>query len=442
MERIILLLFSFLIEAIILWQYSSCLFIPACTKKVRLLSLSVLYVFLFLISIFGQTALNVICYFIINMFFLCTQFKLKSAFALFHSAMLTAIMFVSELAVYSIISRFYPHFLIDMGTGLVFFTVFSKITFLTIMYFLSHLCKERYGTQNAADKQSNPFRLFLMLIPVSSVLVIYTFLVIGNASPFAPPIDFLVTVCAIFLLLVNLLVFGIEQYNQTKTREFTDMQLLLQKESDSAEYYEMLLAQNENQSILIHDIKKHLQSIKLLNEKKETDKINAYIQQLIDSSDLKEMSRICDNKLLNAILCRYQRQCSDRHITFHADIRSGAVQNIYPHDLTSLFCNLLDNAVAAAENIPESYIELSVQRKENSSFVVIVMINSCKSAPVYDQYGLPVSHKPDRNRHGFGIKSISKIVKQYQGNLQMYYDDASGTFHTILTLKQPKNSAG
>ena len=34
------------------------------------------------------------------------------------------------------------------------------------------------------------------------------------------------------------------------------MQLLLQKESDSVEYYEMMLSQNENQSILIHDIKK------------------------------------------------------------------------------------------------------------------------------------------------------------------------------------------
>ena len=29
----------------------------------------------------------------------------------------------------------------------------------------------------------------------------------------------------------------------------------------------MILSQSENQSILIHDIKKHLQSIKLLNEK-------------------------------------------------------------------------------------------------------------------------------------------------------------------------------
>lgn len=55
--------------------------------------------------------------------------------------------------------------------------------------------------------------------------------------------------------MVNLLVFGINQYNQKKSQEYTDMQLLLQKESDFAQYYEMILSQSENQSILIHDIK-------------------------------------------------------------------------------------------------------------------------------------------------------------------------------------------
>ena len=61
------------------------------------------------------------------------------------------------------------------------------------------------------------------------------------------------------------------------------MQLQLQKEHDSAEYYKMLIAQNENQRILIHDMKKHLQSIALLNEDNENEKIRAYIDQLMHS---------------------------------------------------------------------------------------------------------------------------------------------------------------
>lgn len=221
-----------------------------------------------------------------------------------------------------------------------------------------------------------------------------------------------------------------------KSREFTEMQLMLQKEADTAEYYEMLLSQYENQNILIHDLKKHLQSIELLNEKGKNEKITAYIQSLMNGSDLKETSRICDDAMLNAILSRYQRQCKEKGIDFHADIRSNAFVHLHQNDLTSLFCNLLDNAVEAAEHIPDSFIELTAQKKENLPFVVLVLINSCRIMPKCDPDGYPISNKPDKTRHGFGIKSIRKVVKQYQGDMQMYYDTDSATFHTIITLKQ------
>ena len=432
MEHIVLLLFSFFTEAVILWKYTSNLFTSSYGSKIRLALLSALYTILFLLSLLKQTGLNIVSFFVFNTVFLYVLFKLKLLLALFHSAIVTAIMGISEIAVLGIISRFFPHFLLETDAGLVFYTVFSKIFFFAVIYLLIHLFKGKKLNQ----EQYGHSEILLMLIPVSSIFIIFTLLSIGETSAFAPPIDFLVTICAVFLLMVNLLVFGINQYNQKKSQEYADLQLLLQKESDSVEYYEMMLAQNENQSILIHDIKKHLQSIKLLNEKHDSDKINAYIQQLMESSDLRETTNICDNEMLNAILCRYQRQCNDKHIHFHTDIRSGTVQYIYQHDLTSLFCNLLENAMESAENIPDSFIELTVQKKENSPFVVIILINSCQNTPVYNQEGVPVSHKLDNGRHGFGIKSIKKVGKQYHGTLQMYYDNDSGTFHTIITLKQ------
>lgn len=432
MEHIILLFFSFFTEAVIVWQYSSSLFISFHSGKIRLVLLSALYAVLFFLSLFEKTGLNVLSFFVMNTVFLYMLFKIKLLLALFHSAILTAIMGISEIAVFGVVSRFFPHFLLKTGVGLVFYTVFSKIFFFAVIYLLIQLFKGKKSNQEQYDHS----QLLFMLIPLSSIFILFTFAVIGETFTFTPPVDFNVTICAVLLLVVNLLVFGINQYNQKKSQEYTDMQLLLQKESDSVEYYKMILSQNENQSILIHDIKKHLQSLQLLNEKNDSDKINSYIQHLMDSSDLKETSRMCDHDFLNSILCRYQRQFTNKHISFHADIRSTVFQNIYPNDLTSLFCNLLDNALEAAVNIPESFVEITAQQKEKTPFVIIVMINSCRKHPSYDKNGLPISHKSDSCRHGFGMKSIKKVVKQYHGNLQMYYDDSTGTFHTIITLKQ------
>ncbi len=134
--------------------------------------------------------------------------------------------------------------------------------------------------------------------------------------------------------------------------------------------------------------------------------ISAYIRQLVLSPDLKEFSRLCDYEMLNSILCRYMQRCTDSHISFHADIRSGTTDFIADNDFTSLFCNLLDNA--------------------------ITVINSCRKNPFLCK-GRQLT--VNKNGHGFGLKSIRKAVSKYHGNLQMYYNDDMLTFHTIITLK-------
>lgn len=432
MERTLLFFFAFFIEAIIIWQYSSKLFLPKHSTKTRVLFLSALYFILFCFSMFHNTFLNTFLFFVSNIFFFLMNFILPFSSCLLHSTIFTGIMNISELISMGIIIKFFPNFLSTEDIGFAFFVIFSKSLFFTVIFFLTHIFKSRKQKPASHDASE----LFLMLIPISSVFVMLTFLTIAETSYFVPVTNIMVTCSAVLLLLTNLLVFGITQYNQKKSLEFTEMRLLLQKESDSAEYYKMLLSQNENRSILIHDIKKHLQSIKLLNENGETEKIEAYIRQLMDASDLKETARICDNAMLNAILSRYQRQCMEKNIKFLADIRKNSLPHVEQNDLTSLFCNLLDNAVEAAENIPDSFIELSVQKKENSPFVLIVAINSCRSMPVYNHNGELVSRKTKNGRHGFGLKSIQKVVKQYQGDVKMYYDDSTATFHSIITLKQ------
>ncbi len=296
--------------------------------------------------------------------------------------------------------------------------------------------KKQKFQQNPTD-HSAPL---LVLIPIASIFIVLTFITLGEASFSILNVNTLVTISAFSLLTINLLVFGINQYNQKKSQEFTDMQLLLQKESDMAQYYEMLLTHSENQGILIHDFKKHLQSISLLNKEKATDKIDAYIHHLLQSSDLSDTVKICDNKMLNAILCRYKRQCMEEHLTFHADIRSQSIDFLENFSLTSLFCNLLDNSIEAATGIPDGFIELMVQKKENTPFVIITVINSCRKNPLSLDGKLLTSKKNTGKNHGFGMKSIKKTVKLYGGDMELYYDSSTHTFHSLITLRDNKHS--
>lgn len=434
MENAILSAFSFLVEAIILWQYASSLFDARHRQQVRIAVLSILYLFLFSVSLLESEWLNTVCYFFINLIFLITHYRLKWSMALFHSAILTAVMWMYELIAYSMISLFIPHFFVHMDNFHIhsLFAVLSKIMLITIICILIHILGERQNWSQIFDKSI--FLLFLM--PITTILMITTLLNISIAYNLSLTYQRMFSLSAVFLLVNNLFLFGINQSNQKKNLEFTEMQLLLQKKSNSTEYNKMLFLQNENKSILIHDIKKHLQTIDLLNDQGEHGKIKTYIQQLMISTDLKETSHLCENKMFNAILCRYQGKCNNQNIFFNADIRSGTTDFIAYNDLTSLFCNLLDNALEAANNIPASFIEINVRKREKTPFILITVVNSCLENPFSEQNGKLTTNKPEKDKHGFGIKSIQKVVKKYHGDMQMYYHEDTFTFHTIITLRQ------
>lgn len=435
MSNLICFFFIFLTEAMILWQYASRCFTAKSKPATRIVVLCGLYLILFVAALFESKWLNIILYLTTNFIFLSTQYCLNWYSAFFHSSMLTAIMMTCELIVYYSIIYFMPQFFTKNKIhNLSVFAICSKLIFFTAVSIILHLYFLK--KQHSREEQHNKSVFFLILIPVTSLFVMLTFVKISDSSILSPALNWMITLSTVFLLVINLLVFGVNQYNQKKNLEFTEMQLLLQKEANAAQYYEMMLLQNENQSILIHDIKKHLQSIDMLNSQNEREKISAYIHQLMKSSNLKEVSRLCDNEMLNMVLSRYQRECMDRHIAFHADIRKGTLNDISDSDITSLFCNLLDNAVEAADGIPDAFIEVSTGRREKTPFVVITVINSSRKNPFFKQTDKLNSSKKDKSKHGFGIKSIRKTISKYYGDMQMYYSNDSLTFHTIITLKQ------
>ena len=63
------------------------------------------------------------------------------------------------------------------------------------------------------------------------------------------------------LLVMNFVVFWAYDSNQKFMRNYLMMQADLKEQQAETEYYRRLAEQTENQKILIHDIKNHLQTI-------------------------------------------------------------------------------------------------------------------------------------------------------------------------------------
>ena len=407
----------YFLEACILLQYCRNLFTGKRSAAFRITALTVGYFILFAGSFQENFTLNLILFLSVHVIFLYLAYDLKPLTALFHSLFITITMVLSEHVIISLLSYFAPDFYNERTyfRNVVILSVISKLIYFFILQFTSYYIQKRFSRKLVYDKSS----LVLNVVPLMScgIAIVFT-----NVS-----------VCTLLLLVMNIFLAWYQTMVQEKNRQFLELQLLLQKEHDTTQYFHSLYAQDEKQKILIHDIRRHLLTISNLARNKEYDKITAYIDQIVQSSDLQESVRFCDNKLLNAILYRAKQQARSSDATLITDIRSGCVDLLSEHDITALFGNLLDNALEATQDIPRASIELDI-RHHNANMIVITLINSCRSNPFTANKQL-FTTKPNKLRHGYGLKSVQRVVEKYHGESQFYFDSDNFTFHSIIMLK-------
>lgn len=424
---------AYFVEALIIWQYSTQMFPSKYRKSIELCSSILLYVIPLCFSLTENVWFNILSFIIVNYIYIHKIFAIEWYIALFHAAIATAVMSITELLSSAIFSHltysFYQEALVQQNLSIL--AVVSKLLYHLSLQIIALLF---------ARKDDKPFKfsfesLSLIFLPLITTFIMITFAVIHLEITPTDTIDLFIGVSSFLLLIGNIVIFAVHNYTQEKNLKFVEMQLQLQKEYDLTEYYKLLIEQHENQSILIHDIKKHLNSISLLNRQNETEKIDLYINQIIHSSDLQASLQVSDNDILNAILSRYIQKCRTQGIDFRIDIRKQSMDFLETNDLTALICNLLDNAFESASLQENSYIELHISRKQNTPFTLLTLTNSCRTNPFSENGKKLISRKKNNLRHGYGIKSITRIVEKYNGDIQMYYDEEANSFHTVLTLK-------
>ena len=436
LETIIIYLFIYIVEAFILWWYGSNLLAPKYSKKHEAIILVSGYAILFIASFAEFAWLNTLLFTIINFILLLILYEVKWGSALFHSMIITCIMGLSEVAIIGLFSQFNENFIYFHSNIplLVFITVLSKFLFFIGVRVVVALIPCSI-TKDKSIGSTNITSLLLNIIPFASIYIIITLFAILLDVSISKHFRYMLSSCAALLLLINVLIFYIYHYTQQKNKEFTEIQLLLQKENDMSEYYKTLFDQNENQQILIHDIRNHLLSINKLNEQNKREEINRYLDSLLKSSALQKSVHVSDNELLNSLLCHYMKVAQNKNISLKVDARKKLLQNMDYADLTSLFCNLLDNAIEACTDVPDSYIEISITSKQKTNITLINIINTCRTRPDFNKYGHPISRKKNKWKHGLGLKSVNRIVNKYDGDMKMYFDEEKLTFHTIIMLR-------
>ena len=184
-------------------------------------------------------------------------------------------------------------------------------------------------------------------------------------------------------------------------------------------------------NIKCHDIKYKLEAS--LNNKEEFE-------------SLKEVIAIYDskietgNKLLDVLFTEKSLYCEQNNVKFSAMVDGNKLDFIEDGDLYCLFGNLTDNALEAVSKIPDEEKRIvNIVVKVVDNMLIIQQDNYYTGKIKFDDEGLPITSKEDKNYHGFGIQSMKLIVDKYNGTLTTYVNDDVFHLNILFNLKNVQN---
>lgn len=375
--------------------------------------------------------LNVLFTLICNImcFYIGFHSTFKSSF--FHGFILSITQFVSEVVAIYIIS-FISGSSNDSYTenSIIYMTdvIISKILYFAISRFLL-----KYSNRENSTKSWGRW-FSLSILPLSSLFIIIVIRLLTNGQTFSFKESALCILSISALLISNIVVYLIYEKAEKSNQKLIELELINQKNDIDMRYLNLLERKNEQMQIMTHDYKNNVMTIAEMTDSPE---IKEYINNMV--GEIKEYSQIAKtkNRLLDVIINKYIQICSDKGITFETDIMTDNLSFINSYDISSLFNNILDNAVEAAEKSKNKLISLSISTSLNS-YHKIMVTNSCDAEPE-TKNGILVTTKSDKTIHGLGTKSISKIASNYDGEMQWEFDHDEHLFK--LTIIIPSNYA-
>lgn len=196
--------------------------------------------------------------------------------------------------------------------------------------------------------------------------------------------------------------------------------LMHQHEQLQNQMYKDLQKKYNQMCKISHDINRHISSLKTLIEISDNEKADVYFSELIAETKILFPAIKNQNLILEILLNITSEKCNEKNIEFTLDIEDFLMGFMSDMDMTIIFSNLLDNAVEACLDIPESQRMIKLIIKAQMGLIVIKVINSCCAL---DRFEEKPYHSTKKNHQGIGLSNVRNIVEKYDGIMNVKYED-------------------
>ena len=361
-------------------------------------------------SIISYPTIKIIAAFIFNVF-LCFALYRKHSKAKFYYVLIFTftvgmIEYLSILLLSMLLHDNRLNFLGPWRIGLYILLV-QTVIFTLYRFFMKRFKKEEI----LLDNGTRIFNFFLL--PVFSVLNIGLMFWI-SAYILQSELFFLIVCDVIFIIFLN--IYFVYLFNKVVQNNEMKKQLALRDQASDLQYhyYQEMEQRLEESRKTVHDMKNHLQAMERLYQTGESDRGRQYgddLRQLLNSFS---QDYYTDNRVLNIVINDKVERGKCLGISVGCALNQVDLSFMREIDITTIFANLLDNAIEAAGETKPAWIRLKADRIHD--FIVISVENSAKDG-LSLKNGQIVSTK--KNHPGYGLENAKQALENYNGHMRI-----------------------
>lgn len=288
------------------------------------------------------------------------------------------------------------------------------------------LCLYTNGKKLSELHAHGSYRLYLnSAIVLSSIVLSYMSLLFVSNK-----IDITTSLPIIFSLVFIIIAICLSVYNKivASIKYESQQDLLLKKYELENSYYQNVETSLHTLSSLRHDFKNHLIVLDGYAKKNETDSIRTYIKNLNVTIAQHQLIQT-PNNLISAILNTKSAVCQQSQILFTCK-HSFSYISINDFYLITILGNILDNAITAAQGLPDGFISISILQIKTC---LEIQCTNNHHETIREKNGVFESTKQNTNTfHGIGLKNVQSAISSLNGTLNIHYD--TSTFSITILL--------
>lgn len=365
-----------------------------------------------------NVVINIIVMLVFHFIFAKVLYKQNIRFSLFSSILMACLVMLTEFIVLNILNFINGETMRDFINNTytyILLIVFSKSLLFVLLKIVSEIINKSRTNENV--------NFTFLVFPLSLLLILVNFVIICSNFKLPNNILLILACSSLFLIVAVITTCILQQKQAKKEQELLELKAFQQEQETNNTYFELLEHQNDELQLFVHDTKKHYRALYDLSD--EPEKLQKYIEGIVD--DLEKTNQIgkTSNKLLDLILSKYDYICEKNHITFEKNIHKSDVSFMADNDLTSILNNMLDNAIESAVKSNKKIITIGINKL--GKMLVIDVTNSSDTPPLVKN-GRLISTKKSVGLHGYGFKSICRTAKKYNGDVEWEYNQDAKEF--------------